>query len=112
MFAGPLKHAGFPITKGVRNILVLFLYVEGFHYGPRLAAACKQCCAASSASRVDAAADHSSGSAGRGSDADGDSSVRASGDKEGGFVVYRQTVELVNMLERAPVDDLQRDDDQ
>ena len=28
MFAGPLKHAGFPISKGVRNILVLFLYVE------------------------------------------------------------------------------------
>ena len=33
-FAGPLKHAGFPITKGTRNILVLFLYVEDFHYGP------------------------------------------------------------------------------
>ena len=35
-FAGPLKHAGYPITKGVRMILVLFLYVEDFHYGPYL----------------------------------------------------------------------------
>lgn len=34
LFAGPLKHAGFPITRGVRNILVLFLYIEDFHYGP------------------------------------------------------------------------------
>jgi len=35
-FAGPLKHAGYPTTKGVRVILVLFLYVEGYHYGPYL----------------------------------------------------------------------------
>jgi hypothetical protein len=36
IFAGPLKHAGFPISDGVRHVLVLFLYVEGFHYGPYL----------------------------------------------------------------------------
>ena len=36
LFAGPLKHAGYPISRGIRNILVLFLYVEGFHYGPYL----------------------------------------------------------------------------
>eukprot|EP01050_Picozoa_sp_SAG11_P010226 SAG11_NODE_1013_length_6187_cov_15.834593_4_plen_82_part_00 len=32
-FAGPLRHAGFPITRGCRVILVLFLYVEGWAYG-------------------------------------------------------------------------------
>lgn len=32
-FAGPLRHAGYPITRGTRYILVLFCYVEGFPYG-------------------------------------------------------------------------------
>eukprot|EP01134_Creolimax_fragrantissima_P001186 CFRG1186T1 len=32
-FAGPLRHAGHPITKGTRTILVLFCYVDGFKYG-------------------------------------------------------------------------------
>eukprot|EP01046_Picozoa_sp_COSAG06_P059741 COSAG06_NODE_12461_length_1378_cov_3.037529_2_plen_117_part_00 len=32
-FAGPLRHAGYPITRGTRFILVLFCYVEGFAYG-------------------------------------------------------------------------------
>jgi hypothetical protein len=32
-FAGPLRHAGYPITRGTRVILVLFCYVEGFPYG-------------------------------------------------------------------------------
>ncbi len=42
-FAGPLKHAGYPTTKGVRVILVLFLYVERYHYGPYLNQAKSQC---------------------------------------------------------------------
>ena len=32
-FAGPLRHAGYPITRGTRYILVLFCYVEDFPYG-------------------------------------------------------------------------------
>jgi len=35
-FMGPLRHGGAPITRGVRVILVLFLYVEGFAYGELL----------------------------------------------------------------------------
>lgn len=31
-FAGPLRHAGYPISRGTRFILVLFCYVEGFPY--------------------------------------------------------------------------------
>jgi hypothetical protein len=98
MFAGPLKHAGYPITSGIRNILVLFLYVEGFHYGPLLR---------------DYTSKHSSG---RGIDTelegtdrddadrthsenDSADDPRSSGAAKGGFVVYRQTVELVSMLE-------------
>ena len=30
----PNIRAGYPITAGVRVILVLFCYIEGFHYGP------------------------------------------------------------------------------
>ena len=106
MFAGPLKHAGFPITSGIRNILVLFLYVEGFHYGPLLR---------------DYINKHPSGQGGgqeqgkvteieigcrdrdkseisyAGNDSTDD--PRSSGAAKGGFVVYRQTVELVSMLE-------------
>ncbi|KNC81384.1 hypothetical protein SARC_06289 [Sphaeroforma arctica JP610] len=32
-FAGPLRHAGHPISHGTRTILVLFCYIEGFRYG-------------------------------------------------------------------------------
>jgi tetratricopeptide (TPR) repeat protein len=39
IFAGPLRHGGSPITKGVRMILVLFLYIEGFAYGKFLSIA-------------------------------------------------------------------------
>lgn len=114
MFAGPLKHAGFPITSGIRNILVLFLYVEGFHYGPLLR---------------DYINKHPSGQGGgqeqgqgegegQGKDTeieiecrdrdkseisysgnDSTDDPRSSGAAKGGFVVYRQTVELVSMLE-------------
>ena len=32
-FAGPLRHGGYAVTSGVRMILVLFLYIEGWPYG-------------------------------------------------------------------------------
>jgi hypothetical protein len=105
MFAGPLKHAGYPITSGIRNILVLFLYVEGFHYGPQLR---------------DYISRHPSGrgidteTEGRDrDDADRTNSendctddLRSSGAAKGGFVVYRQTVELVSMLEETETETL------
>ena len=89
-FAGPMRHAGFPITKGVRMILVLFLYIEDFHYGPRvkqyvenMQGGCEQ-------------GECKGGSRGEA----GEDGVKPSGDKVGGFVVYRETVELSNMLGR------------
>ena len=35
-FAGPLRHGGEAVTSGVRMVLVLFLYVEGWAYGKLL----------------------------------------------------------------------------
>jgi hypothetical protein len=32
VFAGPLRHGGFPISKGTRYILVLFMYAESYPY--------------------------------------------------------------------------------
>lgn len=94
-FAGPLKHAGFPITKGCRNILVLFLYIEDFHYGPYLNKQVKYNKDSIQFKEID----------GNGNDhifKDNNdlSSIRPSGNEKNGFVVYRQTVELVNMLDQ------------
>jgi hypothetical protein len=109
-FAGPLKHAGYPITAGVRMILVLFLYVEDFHYGPYLTKARADCpCTGSDrppVSKIQAAtsAAHSSEvCAGDKASADGTTQKLNSGGEKGGYVVYRQTVELVNMLEKPMV---------
>ncbi|GMI37381.1 hypothetical protein TrRE_jg11491, partial [Triparma retinervis] len=66
IFAGPMRHAGFPIRKGTRWIAVLFCYEEGEK---------------------------------------GEKGVRPSGDTDGGYVVYRQTVELANLLERNDYDE-------
>ncbi|OQR91897.1 hypothetical protein THRCLA_08850 [Thraustotheca clavata] len=73
-FAGPLRHAGYPITKGTRMILVLFLYVHGFKYGKYLENGIP--------TRI--------------------KSTVPSGDAPNGFVVYNQTVELVNTLNQRP----------
>lgn len=80
-FAGPLRHAGYPLSRGRRHVLVLFLYVQDFHYGPRLSLA---------KAVPEAKADCGAGD---------DRGILPSGGEKGGFVVYRQTVELVNMLE-------------
>lgn len=61
-------------------MLVLFLYVEGFHYGPYLKRDDKEVETKEDLQTVE---------------------IRPSGAKEGGFVVYRQTVELVSMLEES-----------
>lgn len=87
-FAGPLRHAGFPITSGTRIILVLFLYIEGFPYGQYLTNyidkyRCKQKRKSEAENEVSPA-----------------SKVRPSGDTDGGYVVYNQTVELVAMLDQ------------
>lgn len=80
-FAGPLRHAGYPITAGTRLILVLFLYVEDFNYGPYLQHACN-------ATSAKAASPCQSKDA-----------IRSSGSAPGSYVVYRETVELMNSLE-------------
>jgi hypothetical protein len=106
-FAGPLKHAGYPITAGVRMILVLFLYVEDFHYGPYLTRARADCpCTGADRPPVSkiqvatSAARSSEVCAGDQATANGTAEKLNSGGEAGGFVVYRQTVELVNMLEK------------
>ena len=43
-FAGPLRHAGYPIKRGTRVILVLFLYVEGFPYHQYIKEYCAENC--------------------------------------------------------------------
>jgi len=95
-FAGPLRHAGYPVTKGCRIILVLFLYVDGFSYGDCLKDHVKQhtICETDTCEKVDDE---------KKEDAKSDSCLehrRPSGDMPGGFVVYNQTVELVSMLNR------------
>lgn len=130
MFAGPLKHAGFPITSGIRNILVLFLYVEGFHYGPLLREyTSTHTHTAPHTHTLRHTLPHtlphtlrhplplSSGQVrdteieGRDMDDverthpenDSTDDPRSSGAAKGGYVVYRQTVELVSMLEESEV---------
>jgi len=94
-FAGPLRHAGFPVTKGVRVILVLFLYIDQFSYGGFLEEYANRHGACNRCEEEDEKKDD-------GSTKEGDciSKVRPSGDMPGGFVVYNQTVELVGMLNR------------
>ncbi|KDO27111.1 hypothetical protein SPRG_07822 [Saprolegnia parasitica CBS 223.65] len=79
-FAGPLRHAGYAISKGTRMILVLFLYVNDFAYGTYL--------------------DNYAENAPR------STQTTPSGDAPGGFVVYNQTVELVNTLNQGTTMDL------
>ena len=82
-FAGPLRHAGYPITRGTRIILVLFCYVEGFDYGEYMKEYCEK--------------------GGREEDYEDDDGIKPSGDRKGGYVVYRQTVELANMLNKSDI---------
>jgi len=93
-FAGPLRHAGYPVIKGVRVILVLFLYIEGFSYGnylqDYLTKHAISCC-----QQNDDEKEKKTNGLDR-----GEQKVRPSGDMPGGFVVYNQTVELVGMLNR------------
>jgi hypothetical protein len=89
-FMGPLRHGGASITRGVRVILVLFLYVENFAYGRLLR-------------HVDAASEGEAGS-------DAASVAAATARQEAavtrreaaatrGYVVYRETVQLMEALE-------------
>ena len=146
LFAGPLRHAGFPIHRGVRNILVLFLYVEGFHYGPYLRAKALQLSSSSAAAAASSSSSSSSSEESeecneykkvemkascnssfssssassspsssaasstplRGTEEgteEGTRSGSGSGSDKNGFVVYRQTVDLVSMLEEEEDED-------
>lgn len=71
VFTGPLKHGGQEITSGLRVILVLFLYVEGWPYGHLLG--------------------HTKKSGGGEREAKQAHSDRA-------FVVYRETTQLAEAL--------------
>jgi hypothetical protein len=120
-FAGPLRHAGYPITSGIRMILVLFCYVEDFHYGPLVDAwedkykeECKPCCnkGAVSAAVADSIGKKtylpppmtiSATNVATETRQPQKSEVRPSGDAEGGYVIYQQTTDLVEMLNREVV---------
>jgi hypothetical protein len=121
-FAGPLRHAGYPVTKGCRIILVLFLYAEDFAYGKFLKAYVEEngqrCCDVSSNNKDGNKDDNNpvketnngrqeerrqqqdGGATDYNDDLLAEEAVRPSGDRNGGFVVYNQTVELVSMLNR------------
>lgn len=105
-FAGPLRHAGYPITKGCRIILVLFLYVDGFSYGHLLNDYIKEhehAICNSNTCEVGNNEDEKKEDTDddRESTNENDNELRRpSGDMPGGFVVYNQTVELVSMLNR------------
>ena len=88
-FAGPLRHAGFPVTSGTRFILVLFLYIDQFSYGSYLQNYDK-----SNTREKDGEGKEDNSAIIK------QPKVRPSGDTLGGFVVYKQTVELVGMLNR------------
>jgi len=94
-FAGPLRHAGFPVTKGVRVILVLFLYIDQFSYGGYLQKYAKERGECSACEDGDKKKDECTTE-----EQLSTPKVRPSGDMPGGFVVYNQTVELVGMLNR------------
>jgi hypothetical protein len=116
-FAGPLRHAGYPVTKGCRIILVLFLYAEDFAYGKFLKAHVEehgQCCNTFGNNTTHGSnnpakendngrlrqQEHGSASSDDDDGLSAEDAVLPSGDRPGGFVVYNQTVELVSMLNR------------
>jgi len=104
-FAGPLRHAGYPVTKGVRIILVLFLYIEGFSYGRFLEDYTKKHESDSHClvDRFEKDADGETKDSKCSNDEEAthvNTRRKPSGDMPGGFVVYNQTVELVEMLNR------------
>ena len=91
-FAGPCRHAGYPITKGTRYILVLFLYVHEFQYGVLLERAREKYAECMKQTKCEPHEENTTS----GGD---DDAIRPSGMANGGYVVYRQTVELASMLD-------------
>ena len=77
-FAGPLRHGGFPISKGTRYILVLFMYADAFPYQKYLQQSPEACMAS-------------------------DISARKSG-VHNSYVVYRETLELMSTLNKIEVE--------
>lgn len=92
-FAGPLRHAGYPVTKGCRIILVLFLYAEDFAYGKFLKAHNNHAKENNNERLQQRQQGYDDGLS-------AEHAILPSGDRPGGFVVYNQTVELVSMLNR------------
>jgi hypothetical protein len=88
VFAGPLRHGGGVVTHGVRTVLVLFLYVEGFAYGGLLGHA------AAAAAAAAAAGERGEGGGQEGSSSEGGGSSRQGRE----FVVYRETLALAQAL--------------
>ena len=97
--------AGYPVTSGCRLILVLFLYVEDFAYGGLLDAyRAEHGCARRGVEPQNAlTSDSATQSAPGAGPNSGDGGQRPSGDDPGGYVVYRQTVQLMEMLNKQSV---------
>jgi hypothetical protein len=82
LFAGPLRHGGAEVLRGVRTVLVLFLYVQDFAYGALLGHR----------------GGGKGGGAGQGGEAGGSSGGAGAGAAQRGFVVYRETLALAEAL--------------
>lgn len=122
-----MKHAGHAISRGTRHVLVLFLYVEDFHYGPYLREAQQEnaddpaqspppsavsstgtsVLIPASTEHINTVIDDLDKYSNNTKEQDQNSAkyspapmVNTDNEHDGGFVVYRQTVDLVNMLER------------
>ena len=91
-FAGPLRHGGYPISKGVRYILVLFLYIENFAYGQYISRDASDC-----AIRNKKSIDENGGN-------EIDKVTAETINNEKSYVVYRETVELMTTLNKDYID--------
>jgi hypothetical protein len=91
------------VTSGCRLILVLFLYIEGFAYGGLLDAyrAEHGCARRGVEPHSDTPTDSVVST--EGAPGGGGGGQRPSGDDPGGYVVYRQTVQLMEMLNKQSV---------
>ena len=115
-FAGPLRHGGFEVTGGMRMILVLFLYVEGWPYGhllkhtpPPPHAQLKNETAAGVGSNSHSSASSAANGAGAAAAGPASTAAGAAAASDGllpgapssdrGYVVYRETAALMEALD-------------
>ena len=93
LFAGPLRHGGYPVTSGTRFILVVFMYNENFAYQSYLTLS------PIANQRDEDVPDTDKGHKGHFSNVSSDDCI-VSTCKKTSFVVYRETLELMTTINR------------